>query len=140
SAGELISTADDMLVYAHALGTGHGLLTPKLQQERIASLNGDIPPLSPDNRYGIGISANHAWLGHTGTLPGYNTTVYYDPDIDTSVVVEATSDIASGACEAKPTLSTDGPDLKQEACADPAQRIFAAVADTLGSPFELSPG
>ena len=140
AAGELISNADDMLVYGRALGTGKGLLTPKSQKQRIASLHGDIPPLDKNNQYGIGISSNRGWLGHTGSIPGYNTTVYYHPDIDTTVVVEATSDIARGACEAKPTLNSDSPELKRESCADPAQRVFAAVAKTLGHPFDPAPG
>jgi D-alanyl-D-alanine carboxypeptidase len=140
AAGDLISNADDMLVYGRALGTGEGLLTPEFQEQRIASLNADIPPLDENNQYGIGISSNHGWLGHTGSLQGYNTTVYYHPDIDTTVVVEATSDIARGACEAKPTLSSDSPELQRESCADPGQRIFAAVAEALGRPFEPAPG
>ncbi len=140
AAGELVSAMDDMLVYGRALGTGEGLLAPEIQEQRLASLNGDIPPLNEENKYGVGLSSAGGWIGHTGTLPGYNTTVYYHPDIDTTVIVEANSDVARGSCEGKTTFTDDDAELQTLACADPAQRVFAAVADALGQPFPLLPG
>jgi D-alanyl-D-alanine carboxypeptidase len=140
AAGEIISSIDDLLVYGRALGTGEGLLSPELQEERRASLNTDVPPLTKDNSYGIFLNGNGNWIGHTGTLPGYNTTVFYNPEIDTTVVVEANSDIARGKCEGKGTLPTDDLTLEGLACADPAVRIMEAVADALGQPFGLLPG
>jgi D-alanyl-D-alanine carboxypeptidase len=140
AAGELISSVDDLLVYGRALGTGKGLLSPALQNQRLHSMDREVPPLTATNRYGIQINGDVDWVGHVGTLPGYNTTVFYNPKIDTTVVVEANSDIARGSCESKDTLPTDTPEHQSLACADPATRIQAAVADVLGQPFELSPG
>jgi D-alanyl-D-alanine carboxypeptidase len=103
-------------------------------------MNREVPPLTETNRYGIQINGDVDWVGHVGTLPGYNTTVFYNPKLDTTVVVEANSDIARGGCEGKETLPTDNPEIQKLACADPATRIQAAVADVLGQPFELAPG
>ena len=38
------------------------------------------------------------WVGHTGELPGYNTSVFYDTTTDTTVIVQTNSDIPSGDC------------------------------------------
>ena len=134
TAGAMISTVDDLLVYGRALGTGEGLLPPEQQAQRLDSFLGeDIPPNTADRAYGLGIGREYGWLGHTGTLPGYNTTVYYHPDLDATVVVEVNSDIASGDCPAdNPTLADSPHDIP---CEEPAKRIFAALARALGQPF-----
>ena len=132
TAGAMISTVDDLLVYGRALGTGEGLLPPEQQAERLNSFMGGPPPLSADKDYGIGLVNDHGWLGHTGELPGYNTAVYYHPELDATMVVEVNSDIPSGDCpEDMPTLS-DGPEGIP--CADPAVRIVGALAEALGEP------
>ena len=60
TAGEIISTVDDLLVYGRALGTGKGLLSPQTQKERLDSFVDDVPPLNQpplkgDLAYGIGL-------------------------------------------------------------------------------------
>ena len=137
TAGELISTVYDLLVYGRATGTGDGLLSPEQQQERLDSFNPKIPPESPKLSYGIGLVNDDGWIGHTGDVPGFTTTVYYQPEIDTTVVVEANSDIASGACRGQETLA---PDPITKPCANPADRIMGAVAKSLGRPYKLPPG
>jgi D-alanyl-D-alanine carboxypeptidase len=134
TAGAMISTMDDLLVYGRALGTGEGLLPPEQQAERLDSfLGGDIPPNTADRAYGFGIGREYGWLGHTGTLPGYNTTVYYSPELDATVVVETNSDISSGDCsDDNPTLADSPHDIP---CEEPAKRIFGALAEALGQPF-----
>jgi D-alanyl-D-alanine carboxypeptidase len=134
TAGGMISTIDDLLVYGRALGTGEGLLPPEQQAERLDSfLSDDIPPNTADRAYGLGIGREYGWLGHTGTLPGYNTTVYYSPELDATVVVEVNSDISSGDCpDDNPTLSDSPHDIP---CEEPAKRIFAALAEALGQPL-----
>jgi D-alanyl-D-alanine carboxypeptidase len=133
----MISTVEDLLVYGRALGTGEGLLPPKQQTERLDSFVSDVPPLNQpplkgNLAYGLGLVTDSGWLGHTGELPGFNTTVYYHPALDATMVVEVNSDIASGDCPAdKPTM-TDGP--KGIPCEDPADRIFGGLAKALGEP------
>lgn len=123
TAGELISTVDDLLVYGRALGTGQGLLEPATQTERLTSFPGQAG-------YGIGMGCVDGWVGHTGELPGYNTTLYYDTTSDTTVVVQANSDIASGKCEESPTLTDD---TRDQVCSSPATRIFVALSTALGN-------
>jgi D-alanyl-D-alanine carboxypeptidase len=129
TAGELISNMDDLLTYARALGTGQGLLEPTTQAERLGSFPGTAG-------YGIALGCTDGWVGHTGELPGYNTSVFYDTATDSTVVVQANSDIASGACPQSPTL-TDDP--RQAVCSSPATRMFVALASALGHPFSPMP-
>ena len=137
AAGEMISRLSDLLVYGRALGTGKGLLAPEQQQERLNSFNPRIPPETSTLSYGIGLVNDKGWIGHTGQVPGYTTAVYYRPDVDTTVVVEANSDITSGSCAAQPTL-LDDPITRP--CATPADRIMGAIATSLGHPYQLPPG
>ncbi len=128
TAGELISTLDDLLDYGRALGTGQGLLKEKGQAERLASFPGAAG-------YGIGMGCVDGWVGHTGELPGYNTALYYDTTTDTTVVVQTNSDIASGDCPADtPTLPGNPKELS---CSSPATRIFVALTKALGHPFVM---
>ncbi|KUG56355.1 serine hydrolase [Kocuria rosea subsp. polaris] len=130
TAGALISDMDDLLVYGRAMGTGHGLLDPEAQRERLTSFR------PPESGYGLGFGCIDGWVGHTGTQPGYNTTVYYDTTTDTTVVVQATSDIASGDCPESPVLADDPRTLS---CATPATRIFAGLSTALGHTFTPNP-
>jgi D-alanyl-D-alanine carboxypeptidase len=115
SAGGMISTVDDMLVYGRALGTGKGLLPREQQAERLTSFLYGLPPNSPEKAYGLGLVTVGGWLGHTGTQPGFNTTVYYHPQLRTTVVVEVNSDISVGG-------------------KTPADLIFGTLAAELGKP------
>jgi D-alanyl-D-alanine carboxypeptidase len=135
TAGAMISTVEDLLAYGRVLGsTGEGLLPPEQQAERLDSFVSNLPPLNQpplngDLAYGLGLANDHGWIGHNGEIPGYNTYLLYHPDLDATVVVEVNSDISSGDCpEDKPTM-TDGP--RGIPCADPADRVFRALAEAL---------
>ena len=137
TAGMMISTVDNLLAYGRAMGTGKGLLSPAQQDERIDSLVSDVPPfdqppLKGDYGYGLGLMKEHGWIGHGGVIPGYNTALYYNQELDAVLVVEADSDIFSGDCpEGRPTMK-DGP--QNIPCDVPASRIFRALAEALGKP------
>jgi D-alanyl-D-alanine carboxypeptidase len=137
AAGEMTSTVDDLLVYGRALGTGKGLLSAAQQDKRLDSFVNNVPPLNQaplngDVGYGLGLASDHGWIGHNGELPGYNTYLFYRPDLDAVVAVEVNSDISSGDCaENKPTM-TEG--VQGIPCAEPADRIFRALAEALGKP------
>jgi D-alanyl-D-alanine carboxypeptidase len=137
TAGELISTVHDLLVYGRATATGKGLLPRTQQRERLDSFNPRIAPESPTLSYGIGLVNDRGWIGHTGDVPGFTTAVYHHRDISTTVVVEANSDIYSGACRGQETLA---PDPISRPCAGPADRIMGAVAGSLGRSYQLPPG
>lgn len=129
TAGELISTGPDMLVYARALGTGQGLLGVDAQVERLSSF--------PDGSgYGTGMGCSDGWVGHTGELPGYNSSVFYDTSADSTVITMTNSDIASGDCADSPTLPGNPADLP---CSSPATRLFVAISDALGNGFTPPP-
>jgi D-alanyl-D-alanine carboxypeptidase len=117
--------------------TGEGLLPPEQQAQRLDSFISDLPPLnqpplSGDLAYGLGLSNDHGWIGHNGEIPGYNTYLFYHPELDATVVVEVNSDIDSGDCPEDIPTMTDGP--QDILCAAPDDRIFRALAEALGKP------
>jgi D-alanyl-D-alanine carboxypeptidase len=127
TAGGMVSTLGDLLVYGQALGTGRGLLGPETQQERLRSF--------PEPAgYGLAMGCVDGWIGHTGELPGYNTTVFYDTTTDTTVVVQANSDIPSGDCGDEAVLPDNPTGI---VCASPASRVFGALSEALGHPFAM---
>ncbi len=129
TAGGMISTLSDLLIYTRALGTGQGLLSSESQIERLNSVPGPTG-------YGIAFGCVSGWMGHTGELPGFNTSLFYDTTTDTSVVVIVNSDIASGGCAESPTLSDNPADLP---CSAPATRVFVGLSEALGHPFQPPP-
>lgn len=142
TAGMVISTANDLLVYGRALGTGEGLLPPEQQSERLDSFVDDVPPLDKpplkgDLAYGIGLGKDHGWVGHNGEIPGYNTYLFYHPKLDAVVAVEVNSDIESGECPKDDPTLRGGP--QSISCDLPADRIFRALADALGQPAPSPP-
>ena len=131
---------DDLLLYGRALGTGKGLLSPKAQSERLHSFVSDVPPLNKpplkgDLAYGIGLGKDHGWIGHNGEIPGYNTYLFYHPDLD--AVVEVNSDISSGKCQKDVPIMKAWP--RSVPCELPADRIFEALAEALGKPSPSPP-
>ena len=94
SAGEMISTLDDLHKWGVALGTGEGILSPEMQMMRLDSVPNDIPGNTPTRSYGIGIGLTNGWLGHTGEIPGYNTVLEYNPDTKTTIAIMVNTDIA----------------------------------------------
>ena len=142
TAGQMISTVDDLLVYGQALGTGKGLLSPEQQSERLGSFVSDVPPLNQpplkgDLAYGIGLGKDHGWVGHNGEIPGYNTYLFYHPKLDAVVAVEVNSDIPSGDCPKDTPTLRGGPQGIR--CDLPADRIFRALAEALGKPAPSPP-
>ena len=125
TAGELISTIDDLLVYGRALATGRGLLGEDAQATRLTSFPGD-------SGYGLALGCVDGWVGHTGEVPGYNTSVFHHASTNTTVIVQVNSDIASGDCPDLPTLPDNNPD---QVCTSPATRIFVGLSEALGHPF-----
>jgi D-alanyl-D-alanine carboxypeptidase len=91
--GDLASTLDELRIYGIALGSG-SLLTPEMHAERIAPQT--VEPNSPDRAYLLGINVDHGWYGHTGELPGYNSTVHYRPDIRAVIVSASNMDREPG--------------------------------------------
>lgn len=90
TAGQLISTLQDMKVWAKACATG-AQISPALQRQRLQWVT--LPPMTPDMKYGLGILYDHGWLGHNGSIPGYTSEVAYLPSKDATIVLLVNSDI-----------------------------------------------
>lgn len=105
TAGEVVSTVDDLTRWAHALFTGEGVLSPETQQLRRDSILQAPPPNTAAAGYGIGWGDRGGWWGHDGEIPGFTTSVFHNYDEDVTIVVVVNSDIslASGQAPA-PTL------------------------------------
>ena len=89
AAGAMISTLDDLHTWAHALATGT-LLEPGTQAQRLETA---APPgAAPGVGYGLGLFVVQGWIGHNGSLPGYQSLTLYLPEQETSLVVLLNSD------------------------------------------------
>ena len=89
AAGAMISTVRDMHIWATHLVTGKGLLPPALQRERLAS----VKAYPNEAAYGIGMFSVAGWIGHNGSLPGYQTVAVYRPGTKTTVIALSNTDI-----------------------------------------------
>jgi len=79
----VVSTFDDLQLWAGALFTGEGILDPASQQLRRDSIVYGLPPLTATSGYGIGIVDRDGWWGHDGEIPGYTTSVQHNYENDT---------------------------------------------------------
>jgi D-alanyl-D-alanine carboxypeptidase len=51
------------------------------------------------------IAVEDGWIDHTGELPGYNSSIMFNPQTRTSVVVMVNSDIPPGKANPAPDIS-----------------------------------
>lgn len=103
AAGAMISTLQDMRVWAPALATGK-LLSPQMQAHRLETVA--APGLPPQDGYGLGLFNLGGWIGHNGSLPGYQTVSVYLPEKRTAVVLLINTDIPIGEAEPGTLLAT----------------------------------
>jgi D-alanyl-D-alanine carboxypeptidase len=103
AAGAMISTLDDMSVWAPAMATGK-LLTPQMQAQRLQTVGS--PGMPPQDGYGLGIFNLGGWVGHNGSLPGYQTVAVYLPQKQTTLVILTNTDIEYQGGEPSTTLAT----------------------------------
>lgn len=95
AAGAMISNLPDLRSWARTLATGT-LLTPATQAQRLkVSPAGDLP----DTGYGLGIFNVEGWIGHNGSLPGYQSLTVYLPQSQATMVVLLNTDIAHDGSE-----------------------------------------
>ncbi|MFT4036830.1 MAG: serine hydrolase domain-containing protein [Thermomicrobiales bacterium] len=84
TAGAMISTLDDLRVWAPALATG-ALLPPELHAERLRG----HPLISNSGRtfeYGLGIMSSDGWVGHAGAIFGYSTWMLHHAERGATVI------------------------------------------------------
>lgn len=101
TAGEIISTRDDLRIWVKSYTTG-SLISPEMQKQRLTWVK--FPPATPKKGYGLGIGIFNGWLGHTGELPGYNAGAFYLPSRDATIVMIVNSDIALNGKNPIPVL------------------------------------
>lgn len=129
TAGSVISTPDDVVVWADALVSGT-LLDPATQQLRLDSIRGvgpDYPQAEGIYGYGYGMERTGAYYGHGGQINGFNTAMSRNPDTDTTVIAVAAL-----------TLAPDGTPV----AAALANTVIGALPDasTNGSTLPEPPG
>lgn len=100
AAGAVISTLDDMHTWVRTLATGE-LISPALQAQRLQSP--PVPGLPPGIGYGMGVLTTAGWVGHNGSVPGYQTVAIYLPARQVTVVTMVNTDIVA---EGRPMPST----------------------------------
>ncbi|MEU4724942.1 serine hydrolase domain-containing protein [Nonomuraea dietziae] len=88
AAGAMISNLQDLQTWARVLATGT-LLTPKTQAERLRTGSTAIPGTG----YGLDIFNVRSWIGHNGSLPGYQSLTVYLPEEQATLVVLLNTDI-----------------------------------------------
>ena len=103
AAGAMISTLQDMHIWAPALATGK-LLAPEIQKQRLQTLS--IPGQPPRDGYGLGIFNLGGWIGHNGSVPGYEAVAVYLPEKQLTLVILINTDIAHQGGEPSSTLAT----------------------------------
>ncbi|MCY0943005.1 serine hydrolase domain-containing protein [Streptomyces antarcticus] len=92
-AGAMLSNLVDLRVWAREVATGEKLLTPELQRQRLRFVPIATEPVRV--AYGLGIASFDGWLGHNGTILGYNTAMFQDPKGGATVIVEMNRSFAT---------------------------------------------
>ncbi|MEU0398837.1 serine hydrolase domain-containing protein [Streptomyces sp. NPDC006197] len=88
AAGAMISDLQDLRTWARVVATGT-LLTPKTQAERLKT----YPTGLAGAGYGMGIFNVQGWIGHNGSLPGYESLTIYLPEARATLVVLLNTDV-----------------------------------------------
>src|SRR3954469_11757544 len=90
AAGAMISALHDLRRWAEVVATGK-LLSPQTQAQRLKTLPTGFPGL----RYGLGIFETGGWIGHNGSIPGYQTVTVYLPSKKATLVIMINTDSSS---------------------------------------------
>ncbi|MEU5539907.1 serine hydrolase domain-containing protein [Streptomyces sp. NPDC020362] len=94
AAGAMISKQDDLRVWARTVATGQlpdgrWMISPATQKQRLVTPATPIPGAG----YGLGIFNVQGWIGHNGSLPGYESLTVYLPAAQATLVVLLNTDI-----------------------------------------------
>ena len=103
AAGAMISTLEDMHLWAPALATGK-LLNPEMQEQRLQTLS--LPGQPPPDGYGLGIFNLGGWIGHNGSVPGYEAVAVYLPEKQSTLVILINTDVGYQGIEPSAKLAT----------------------------------
>lgn len=100
AAGAMISTLEDLRVWAPTVATGvlpdgKTLISPATQKQRLDTR----PTTVPGAGYGLGIFDVQGWIGHNGSLPGYESLTVHLPSAEATLVVVLNTDIGRNDTE-----------------------------------------
>jgi D-alanyl-D-alanine carboxypeptidase len=84
ASGNMISTLDDLRVWARDLAIGK-LISPAMKRERDRFL--PAPPEGDGALYGLAIENQNGWIGHNGNIMSYMAYPYYLPAEQITMVV-----------------------------------------------------
>jgi D-alanyl-D-alanine carboxypeptidase len=112
AAGAVISDLSDLVTFSRALCRGD-LLKPETLREQMKGQ----PLTGTSTDYGEGVALGHGFCGHSGTINGFSTDMYYIKRLDASLVISVNrldrdNESQSGpiyALVGKTILSTLGP-------------------------------
>jgi D-alanyl-D-alanine carboxypeptidase len=82
AAGALVSNVSDLLKFSRALCNGT-LLRPQTYREQMSGQ----PLMHTETNYGEGVAVGDGVCGHSGTINGFNTDMYYFTKLNASLVV-----------------------------------------------------
>jgi D-alanyl-D-alanine carboxypeptidase len=82
AAGAIVSDISDLLAFSRALCRGD-LLRPQTQRERMEGQH----LVGTEADYGEGVALGHGFCGHSGTINGFSTDMYYIEKLDASLVI-----------------------------------------------------
>ncbi|NWF27266.1 beta-lactamase family protein [Streptomyces sp. PKU-EA00015] len=88
AAGAMVSDLRDLRRWARTLATGT-LLSRETQEQRLKTEPTEIPGAG----YGLGIFDIQGWIGHNGSLPGYESLTIYFPESQATLVVLLNTDV-----------------------------------------------
>ncbi|MEU0582876.1 serine hydrolase domain-containing protein [Streptomyces sp. NPDC006132] len=100
AAGAMISNLHDLRRWAKIVATGE-LLSPETQAQRLRTL----PTGYPGTTYGLGILETNGWIGHNGSIPGYETVTVYLPSQKATLVIMLNTDVMSEGQEPSTLLA-----------------------------------
>ena len=81
ASGAVISNIADLHTFSRAVCKGT-LLKPETSKEQLEG-----QPLGSSTNYGEGVAVGHGFCGHSGTINGYNTDMYYIEKLNLSFVI-----------------------------------------------------
>jgi D-alanyl-D-alanine carboxypeptidase len=86
TAGSMISTLHDLKIWARALATGR-LLSAATQQERLSWVNLGNHWLGKPFGYGLGVANFGGFVGHNGSIAGFQSWIGYMPQKGATIIV-----------------------------------------------------
>ncbi|MGW2823926.1 serine hydrolase domain-containing protein [Streptomyces sp. NPDC001443] len=94
TAGAMVSTLDDLRIWARTVATGvlpdgSAMVSPAVQKQRLTTPATPVPGVG----YGLGIFNVKGWIGHNGSLPGYESLTVYLPSAQATLVVLINTDV-----------------------------------------------